>query len=67
MAARQTRVIYWGMGINLACMVLLIMIAVVLQAPGAQAAITALTLSFVSEMLFLQRAMRISRISDCGS
>jgi O-antigen/teichoic acid export membrane protein len=61
MSARRTRVIYWGMGLNLGLMAALIIIGVILHTPGAGTAVMALTLSFLAELFYLRR-----RIHDGG-
>jgi progressive ankylosis protein len=58
MAAHSTKVIYWGMGLNLAVTAALVLIGGLLQAPGAQAAVVAFTAAFVTEILFLRKAGR---------
>ncbi len=58
MAARRTRVIYLGMGLNLALMAVMVTVGVLLQTPGAPAAVLALTLALVAEVIFLSRRLR---------
>jgi len=55
MSARRTRVIYWGMGLNLVLMALLIVAGVFVRTPGAGTAVLALTLSFLAEVFYLRR------------
>jgi hypothetical protein len=58
MAAHSTKVIYWGMGLNLAATALLIFLGALLKAPGAQAAVVAFTAAFLLEIAFLYKAGR---------
>jgi hypothetical protein len=57
MSAHRTRVIYWGMGLNLGLMGMLIVAGVFLHTPGAGTAALALTLSFLAEVFYLRRRM----------
>jgi hypothetical protein len=54
MAARRTRDIYWGMGLNLALMAVLVVAGVLLQTPGAGCATIALVLAFLAELYYLR-------------
>jgi hypothetical protein len=58
MAAHSTKVIYWGMGLNLAATALLIFLGALLKAPGAPAAVVAFTAAFILEILFLRKSGR---------
>ncbi len=58
MAGRLTRVIYFGMGLNLALLAALVVVGVLLQTPGAPAAVLALTLALIAEVMFLRRRLR---------
>jgi progressive ankylosis protein len=60
MAAHATKVIYWGMGLNLAATATFILLGALLKAPGAQAAVVAFTAAFILEILFLHKAGRPS-------
>ncbi len=55
MYSRRTRVIYWGMGLNLSITAALVFAGVVLRTPGAETAIVALTLALVTEVYYLRR------------
>jgi hypothetical protein len=55
LTARQTGIIYWGMGINLGLMTLLMIIGVLIQGPGAPTAMVALTLAFLAEIAYLRK------------
>ncbi len=59
MATHLTRVIYWGMGISLAFITVLVLIGVQLNLPGIATAAIALTASFLAEIFYLR-----SRLSD---
>ncbi len=61
MSTRRTRVIYWGMGLNLGLMAALIIAGALLNTDGAGTAVVALTLSFLAEVFYLRR-----RIPDRG-
>ena len=54
MAARLTGVIYWGMGISLAFIIVLVLIGVQLNLPGIATAAIALTASFLVEIYYLR-------------
>jgi hypothetical protein len=54
MSARLTRVIYWGMGINLGLTALIIFVGALAQAAGAETAVVALILSLVVEVFYLR-------------
>jgi hypothetical protein len=56
MAAHSTKVIYWGMGLNLAVTAIMVLIGAYVRAPGAQAAVVAFTTAFIIEILFLRKA-----------
>ena len=55
MAARSTKEIYWGMGLNLAVTALVMLLAVLLSAPGVAAGVIAITVAFLVEIEFLRR------------
>lgn len=57
MAARLTRVIYWGMGLNLAVITLLVAGGVFLQANGSGTAAIALIFSFGAEVYYLRHRL----------
>lgn len=59
MTARKTTVIYWGMGVNLLLMMLLIILGATIQGPGAPTAVIALTASFLAELYYLRKAGRL--------
>jgi O-antigen/teichoic acid export membrane protein len=61
MAERRTRVIYWGMGLNLALTAALVVAGVFLQTPGAGCAVIALMLAFLAELYYLR-----SKVSEEG-
>jgi len=63
MAAHSTKVIYLGMGLNLAATALLILLGALLKAPGAQTAVVAFTAAFILEILFLRKAGRTALAS----
>ncbi len=58
MAARRTRVIYVGMGLNLALTGLVVFTGVALQTPGSPTAVVALTFSFWIEIYYLRRLLQ---------
>ncbi len=58
MAAHSTKIIYWGMGVNLAATAILVLAGTLLHTPGTETAVLAMTLAFVAEILFLRRAGR---------
>ncbi len=55
MSVRRTRVIYWGMGLNLLVMAVLVGAGVLFRAPGSPAAAVALMASFLVEIFYLRR------------
>jgi progressive ankylosis protein len=55
MYSRKTRVIYWGMGLNLAITAALVFAGVALRAPGAATGIVALTGALIVEILYLKK------------
>lgn len=55
MSARRTDVIYWGMGVNLLLMIGLMMLGGIIQGPGSQTAVVALTAAFLAELYYLYR------------
>ncbi len=58
MAAHSTKVIYWGMGLNLTMTAILVALGALVHTPGAETAVIVLTVAFVAEILFLRRAGR---------
>ncbi len=63
MFARDTRVIYWGMGLNLGVMAVFVMAGVWLHTPGAPAAVVALMAAFLIEVFFLRgRVASLQRV-----
>ncbi len=54
MAARLTRIIYWGMGLNLGVISVLILGGVLLKGNGAGTAAVALIASFLTEIYYLR-------------
>jgi hypothetical protein len=56
MVARLTKVIYWGMGLNLIVTAVIVLAGVVLGTPGAATAVIALTVAFLVEIYYLRRA-----------
>ncbi len=58
MVTRRTRVIYWGMGLNLLVTGALVGAGVILQTPGTPTAMLALTAALVVELVYLTRAGR---------
>ncbi|HYK90261.1 MAG TPA: hypothetical protein VE398_15910 [Acidobacteriota bacterium] len=60
MAKRLTRVIYWGMGLNLGVITLLIAGGVFLHLPGAGVAAVALIASFLAEIQYLRRRLPVT-------
>ncbi len=62
MFERRTRVIYWGMGLNLVVMGILVAAGVVLHAPGAPVAAIALIAAFLIEVLYLRT--RVGRLDQ---
>lgn len=54
MAARRTRIIYWGMGFNVALTAALVFIGVLFKSPGAGCAVVALMLAFLAELFYLR-------------
>jgi hypothetical protein len=62
MYARRTRIVYWGMGLNLTITAALILAGVVLRAPGSETAVLALTVSLVGEIYYLRRKLQRSVI-----
>jgi progressive ankylosis protein len=67
MYARNTRVIYWGMGLNLAVTALLVYAGVVLRTPGAQTGIVAVTTALVIEVFYLKNRTARGSASALGS
>jgi hypothetical protein len=61
MSARLTRIIYEGMGLNLALTAVLVICGVLFHTPGAETAVFALTLALVVEILFLRGKLRAAR------
>ena len=59
MAMRLTRVIYWGMGISLVFITVLILIGVQLDLPGVATATIALTACFLVEIYYLRSRLRV--------
>ncbi len=60
MSARETRVIYWGMGLNLAITGALVAAGVLFAAPGAPTAVVALMAAFLIEVFYLRaRVVRL--------
>ena len=55
MSARRTHVIYWGMGVNLLLMIGLMTLGGIIQGPGSQTAVVALTAAFLAELYYLFR------------
>ncbi len=53
MSARLTRDVYWGMGINLGFLALLLSAGALFQAPGVETAAVSLALALVVEIAFL--------------
>ena len=51
---RRTRAIYWGMGLNLLAMGVLVAAGVLFHAPGAPTAVIALTVAFLFEVFYLR-------------
>ena len=67
MLSRNTRIIYWGMGLNLGITAALVFAGVALRAPGAETGIVALTLALVAEVYYLKgRAARASCTVTAG-
>jgi hypothetical protein len=62
MYARRTRIVYWGMGLNLTVTATLILAGVVLRAPGAETAALALTVALAVEIYYLRRKLQRSVI-----
>jgi hypothetical protein len=58
MAAHSTKVIYWGMGLNLAVTAALVLAGAIIHTPGAQTAVVALIAALIAEIVFLRRAGR---------
>ncbi len=54
MESRQTRVIYWGMGLNLVITGAIIGVGVMLQASGTAIGSIALTIAFLAEVYYLK-------------
>ncbi len=54
MFMRRTRLIYWGMGLNLGLMTAFVVAGVLLHAHGAGTAVVALTVSFLAEVFYLR-------------
>lgn len=61
MESRRTRVIYWGMGLNLTLTCVIIAAGVLVQAPGTAIGGLALTCAFLAEVFFLKA--KLSAIS----
>jgi hypothetical protein len=67
MAVRRTRVIYWGMGINLALTAVLVFAGVLLHTPGAGCAVIALMLAFLAELYYLRSQLGVGdQVSGAG-
>ncbi len=58
MAAHSTKIIYWGMGLNLAVTAIMVLAGALVHAPGAETAVIGLTAAFIAEVLYLRRAGR---------
>jgi hypothetical protein len=58
MHGRNTRVIYQGMGLNLALTTVCVAAGVLLKTPGGETAVFAITLAMVVEIYFLKRKLR---------
>jgi progressive ankylosis protein len=58
MAARSTTEIYLGMGLNLVVTALVMLLAVLLRAPGVPAGVIAVTVAFLVEIEFLRRKVK---------
>jgi progressive ankylosis protein len=56
LAAHLTKAIYWGMGLNLAVTALIVVGGVLVDTPGAETAVIALTAAFVIEIFYLRKA-----------
>jgi len=55
MAAHSTKIIYWGMGLNLAVTAIMVLAGALVHAPGAETAVIGLTAAFIAEVLYLRR------------
>lgn len=58
MAAHATKIIYWGMGLNLAVTAVLILVGGLMRTPGTVSAVIALMVALMAEILFLRKARR---------
>ena len=56
LAAHSTNTIYWGMGLNLAVTAVMVVGGVLVNAPGAETAVIALTTAFIVEIYYLRKA-----------